>query len=231
MENKEDINKEVNKIIEDADPKEEGEIIIEEPKPEEEKKEIEEPKPREDIEPPKNIKSKPKTIPQQLAEMIESLKVFKDLEATKVKKKAFKMPAGIKRKTKNLKKLMNKNRVQVMILKRSRQIETTIGEINTGQLKVGELIYNAADDIIWMWQGKTPTAVVCDWDMQPLTVTRLMADTNILKTWLHPQTLILRSIVAKTAADSAITKKMSIGAFIIIGVVILVAYYVLRGGT
>ncbi|KKK47920.1 hypothetical protein LCGC14_3150340, partial [marine sediment metagenome] len=151
--------------------------------------------------PPKSLVDKPQSLVEQMTELRGLMKNLTEMDAKKLKKKSFKMPFKVKSVTRNLTKMMEKNKVQVLLLKTTGAIQPTIGEINTGRLIVGESYWNAADDITWGWLGKIPTVIACEWDMQPLTKKRLMDDTNALKTWLHPQTIIIRAIEAKEAAE------------------------------
>lgn len=184
-----------------------------------------------EIKPPKKIDEKPKSIMEEITGIKESLKAIAPMEKQEEKKKKFKIPMNVKRHTRNLKKMMMKNTIQVLILKSTGAMQLTIGEINAGRLIVGEHYYNAADDIIWHWNGKVPTALVTDWDMQPLTKNRLMEETDSVKTWLHPQTIAIRAMMAKIASDTMPGKRMKPAFFIVIGVVLLVVYYLFIGGT
>ena len=197
----------------------------------EEKKEIEVTHKEKNITPPKKIDHEPKSMMEEITEVKESLKALAPINKTDDKKKKFKLPLNVKRQTKNLKKLMMKNKVQVIMLKLTGAMQPTIGEINAGRLIVGEHYYNAADDIIWHWNGKVPTVLICDWDMQPLTKSRLIEETDSLKTWLHPQTIAIRAMIAKLTGDKLPGARMKPAAFIALGVIALVVYYLFVGGT
>lgn len=179
--------------------------------------------------PEKIVSEKP--LLEQVREMKESMDKLTGLEKTKEIKKRFKFPSFVKRQTKNLKKLMEKNHVQVIILKNSGDLQPTIGEISLGRLVVGDSYWNAADNIIWRWMGATPTALVCEWDMQPITQKRLMDETNALKTWLHPQTIMIRSIKAMKADEAKKQFQFKPMMLIILGVVAIAAYWIFFGGT
>jgi len=181
--------------------------------------------------PPEKIDNKPLSMMQKMDRINENLEAITSLESKKQKKKSFKIPGGVKRQTRNLKKLMKKNKVQVLMLRLTGAMDLTMGEINSGRLIVGENYWNAADDIIWHWLGKTPTAIICDWDMQPITKTRLMSETNSYKSWLHPQTIAIRAMMAKLVADKSPGAKMKPAVWIAIGIVGLVMYYLFLGGT
>ena len=206
----------------------ESEKKTEETKKKLEKKE-EQPKPK-PIKPPKSLVDEPKSLVQQMAELNGLMKNLTEMDAKKLKKKNFKMPFKVKSVTRNLTKMMQKNQVQVLLLKITGAIQPTIGEINTGRLIVGEFYWNAADDITWGWLGKIPTVIACEWDMQPLTKKRLMDDTNALNTWLHPQTIMIRLIEAKEAAEKISGKGFKPMAFVVIGIIVIIAYYLFFGG-
>ena len=67
--------------------------------------------------------------------------------------------------------------------------------------------------------------------MQPLTKNRLMETTDALKTWLHPQTILIRVLMAKMAEDKGQGKKIKPIMFIVVGVIALVVYYLFAGGS
>ena len=114
---------------------------------EDEKAQEEPPKPKpKPIEKPKSIVDEPKSLVQQMGELNTLMKGITEMDAKKLKKKNFKMPFKVKSATKNLKKMMEKNQVQVLLLKITGAIQPTIGEINTGRLIVGEFYWNAALD-------------------------------------------------------------------------------------
>ena len=192
-----------------------------------EKEEVE----KKEIKEPEKTTKKPLSLMEKMSSIEENMKALAGPEAIKSKKKNFKMPMNVKRQTKNLKKLMEKNKVQVLLFKTAGQIQPTIGEINAGRLIVGEMYWDAAGDITWQWMGKTPTVAVCEWDMLPITKSRLMEDTGKNKTWMHAQTIIIRMIQAKEAADKVVGgAKMKPAVFIAIGVIGLVLYYLFLGG-
>lgn len=166
-----------------------------------------------------------KSLVEQIAELKEQVNADRGVKADKFRKKSFRFPFKVKRHTRNLKKMMHKNKVQVILLKSTGAIEPTVGEINTGRLIIGNNYWNAADSIIWHWMNKVPTAVVCDWDMQPVTKNRLMQDTDELKTWLHPQTIIIRAIEAKEALEAKGKVKFNPVMLLVIGGALLAMWY------
>ena len=184
----------------------------------------------EPIQEPGNIDEKPKSIVEEMSDMKNKLKVLTDVPGSKEKTKNFKMPSNVKRQVKNLQKMMTKDKVQVLMLKLTGAIHPVMGEINAGRLIVGERYWNAADDFIWFWMNKVPTAIICDWDMQPLTRRRLMDDTESFKSYLHPQTIAIRAMMARLAEDKLGGKKMKLLPLIMLGVAILIGYYMFFGG-
>ena len=212
----------INKVNEEQANEKAEEVKKEQKKEEEVKLKV--------IEKPGSLVDKPKSLIEQMAELNVLMKNLTEMDTKKLKKKNFKMPMKVKSTTRNLTKMMKKNKVMVILLKTTGTIQPTIGEINTGRLIIGDKYWNAADDITWGWLGKTPTVIACEWDMQPLTKKRLMDDTNILKTWLHPQTIIIRAIEAKEAIEKNTGKKMKPMMIIVIGIIIIVGYYLFVGG-
>ncbi|KKN11194.1 hypothetical protein LCGC14_1028980 [marine sediment metagenome] len=140
--------------------KEEKEIKIKVPflkkkKQEEIKEESEEPK--------------KKGFAGQLKDIKETLDIISDKkkQEKKLKKKKFKLPFKVKS---QLKKLAVKGKVQVMLLQRTRNIKPVIGEVRDGMLLIGkDMVYNGSVDATWLWEGKIPTMIVPEWDLQPMT--------------------------------------------------------------
>lgn len=164
----------------------------------EEKKKMDKPP-----EPPKEMKKEePKEkkhgLNQKLKDIDEKLEMITETKkhGEKAKKKSFKLPLGMKGK---LKKLAVKNKVQVMLLQHNKNILPTIGEIKEGLIVVGEKYYNGSDDVIWLWNGKIPTTIIPEWDLQPLTKSLLVKDAEDNKRIAHPQTIIIRALELKEA--------------------------------
>ncbi len=111
---------------------------------------------------------KKKGLVGQLKELNEKIDIISDKkkQVKKLKKKKFKLPFQVKS---QLKKLAVKDKVQVMLLQRTRNIKPTIGEIRDGMLLVNGMIYNGSVDSTWLWNGKFPTHLVPEWDLQPMT--------------------------------------------------------------
>ncbi len=136
------------------------------------KEEIKEPeieeKPEE--EPKEEIEEEPKKkgLVGQLKELNEKIDIISDKknQEKKLKKKKFKLPFKVKS---QLKKLAVKGKVQVMLLQTTRNIKPVIGEIRDGMLLIKDMVYNGSVDSTWLWEGKIPTMIVPEWDLQPLT--------------------------------------------------------------
>ncbi len=111
---------------------------------------------------------KKKGLVGQLQELNEKIDIISDKknQEKKLKKKKFKLPFQIKS---QLKKLAVKDKVQVMLLQRTRNIKPIIGEIRDGMLLIKDMVYNGSVDATWLWNGKIPTMIVPEWDLQPLT--------------------------------------------------------------
>ena len=137
-------------------------------------------------------------LSHRLGEIDEKLDII--TQGTKVKKKLkkkkFKLPFWMKAK---LKKLAKKNKVQVMLLQSNKNIKPTIGEIREGMLIIEDKIYYGSADIIWLWNGKVPTAIVPEWDLKPLTAEMLLEDAVKNKRVIHPQTIMIRAFEFKEA--------------------------------
>lgn len=171
------------------------------------------------IEAPKKIDEAPKGLRSEINDIKEQLKIFNELQDKNIKKKSFSFPRKVKAQTKNLKKLMERNKIQVMLLKQTGSIHPVIGNLKNGMIIIGDQYHNGADDVIWHWEGKTPTAIIPEWDMQPVTKQTLMQSTSELKTWIHPQTIMIRAIEAKEALE----KKKKIGGKALIWIIVIVA--------
>jgi len=187
---------------------------------------------------------KPVGIKGRLDEISETLDIItqKEKAKKKLKKKNFKLPFKVKSK---LKKLAVKNKVQVMLLQRTRNISPIIGEIRDGMLLVGNYVYNGSVDSTWLWRGKHPTHIVAEWDLKPLTPdgideikqvnstnpispTELYKDTVRNNRSAEAQTIILRAIEAKQ--NQMLKKPTSVKAIVITIVIVIIIMAVLFGG-
>jgi len=184
---------------------------------------------------------KPKGLKEKVDELSDAMDVImnKDKQIEKLKKKKFKVPRGVKS---QLKKLAIKNKVQVMLLQRTRNIKPVIGEIRDGMLLVGNQVYNGAVDSTWLWEGKFPTHIVPEWDLQPMTPEGIskMRNTNpITATELYndciknsrssePQKIILRAMEAKE--NQMLKKPVNVKTIVLVIVVTIIVMAVLFGG-
>ena len=185
-------------------------------------------------------KEKPKGgLVSQINELNEKIDIISKRKKTvkKFKKKRFKIPFRVKS---QLKKLAIKNKVQVMLLQRTRNIKPVIGEIRDGMLLVGENIYNGSVNSTWLWRGKYPTHIVPEWDLQPITpegisqmrgrpldAGELYADTIKNDRSSEPQKIIIRAMEAKQ--NQMLKGKASVKAIIIAIVVTIIVVAVLFG--
>ncbi|KKM75549.1 hypothetical protein LCGC14_1389190 [marine sediment metagenome] len=196
--------------------------------PKEEKEDIEPETPKvfekKEIEKPKTIEQKPLGIKEQLTEINKKMNTLAETKGSKIKKKSFKMPGNLKSKLKNLKKLAEKSKIQVLLLKLDGSIIPTIGEIKLGMLLVGDNIHNADGKIIWRWNGMTPTAIVGEWDMQPVTIDTLTKTTEELKSVIFPQKIIIRAMELKEALTDK--KGPSAKAMIWVILIVIVVVYI-----
>lgn len=166
------------------------------------------------------LKNKIDDIHEKLEVLTQEKQVKK-----KLKKKQFKVPMKIKG---QLKKLAMKNKVQVLLLQNNRNMKPTIGEIKEGMLNVGGKSYNGAADFVWLWNGKFPTVIVAEWDINPLSASRLLDVTAKNKSWSDPQKIIIRAVEFKQTLDAG--KKMSGKAIVWIGIAVVIVGYVLFAG-
>jgi len=220
---------------------EEKEIKVRVPFP---KKKKEEPKetPKEPEEKEETEKKEPKKgLVSQMNEIKETLDIIsqKKKSEKKLKKKKFKIPLKVKS---QLKKLAMKNKVQVMLLQRTRNIKPVIGEIRDGMLLIKDMIYNGGVDSTWLWNGKYPTHIVPEWDLQPLTPDGIdeMKETSTMSAQeLHnycikfgrsavPGKIIIRAIEAKQ--NLMLKGKVNMKTIILTIVVVVIICAVLFSG-
>lgn len=170
---------------------------------------------------------------KSLLEEIKDLKKFKEDilgTETELPKKGFKFPGKVKRQTRNLKKLAQKNKVQVILIKRTGDLIPTMGEIKFGMLMVGENFHNGDGDITYRWNGKIPTCIVPEWDLQPVTMDTLMKSTDELKTKIDAQQINIRIIEVKEIMDKLKGNFNWKGLLIIVGILALGYFMFFRGG-
>ena len=177
----------------------------------------------------------------QIQELNEKIDIIseKGKQEKKLKKKKFKLPFQVKS---QLKKLAVKDKVQVMLLQRTRNIKPVIGDIKDGMLIIKDMVYNGAVDATWLWNGKIPTMIVPEWDLKPLTPdgieemkeTSTMSAQNLANYCANfgrssvPGKIIIRAIEAKQ--NQMLTTKVSTKGIILAVVVTLIIAAVLFGG-
>jgi len=192
--------------------------------------------------PPLEEKETPKKgLVGQLKELNEKIDIISDKkkQEKKLKKKKFKIPFKVKSR---LKKLAIKNKVQVMLLQRTRNIKPVIGEIRDGMLLVKDMVYNGAVNSTWLWNGKYPTMIVPEWDLQPLTPegiqemkkTSTMSAQELASYCMKfgrsavPGKIIIRAIEAKQ--NQMLGAKANVKTIILVIVGTIVAMAILFGG-
>jgi len=144
----------------------------------------------------------------------------------KMKKRSFKLPFKVKS---QLKRLAKKNKIQVILMQRNKNFKPTIGELKYGMLVVDkENVVDCPLDCVGLWNGKTPTVILPDWDLRPISWSKLYKQTEEQKSWSDPQKIIIRRLEAKDfLATKALGGKSLI--WIIIGAVVL-GYLIFGGG-
>ncbi len=201
------------------------------------KKKEQEEEPKE--EPPKEEPKK--GLVGQLKELNEKIDIISDKkkQEKKLKKKKFKVPFKVKS---QLKKLAIKDKVQVLLLQRTRNIKPVIGEIRDGMLLIKDMVYNGSVDATWLWNGKFPTHIVPEWDLQPLTPegieemkrTSTMSAQDLMNYCTkfgrsaEPEKIIIRAIEAKQ--NLMLTSKANVKTIILTIVVVIIIMAVLFSG-
>jgi len=174
-----------------------------------------------------------KGLREQLDELNEKINVIAGVKKKKGKVKAFKVPFNIKAQLKNVAK---KKKVQVIYLQNNKNIKPTIGDIKEGMLIVEGKVYDGSSNFMWLWNGKIPTAIVPEWDLQPIhdktlarqiTAEELQSDAIQNKRLSDPQTIILRSMEHR---ESLVGKKLGSKAIIWIVIGGIIAAYILFAG-
>ncbi len=177
----------------------------------------------------------------QLKELNEKIDIISDKkkQEKKLKKKKFKLPFKVKS---QLKKLAVKDKVQVILLQRTRNIKPVIGDIRDGMLLVKDMVYNGSVNATWLWNGKIPTMIVPEWDLQPLTpegieemkATSTLSPSELMAYCLkygrsaEPGKIIIRMIEAKQ--NLMLKGKANMKTIILTIVVVIIIMAVLFGG-
>ncbi len=187
------------------------------------------PVPKIDLPPP--IKEKKQGITQKLDDLNEKLDIITQKKKVdkELKKKNFKLPFKVKS---QLKKLATQNKVQVMLLQRNLNIKPTTGELKDGMLLIGEgknvRIHNGSVDFMWLWNGKIPTVILPEWDLNPIRAGKLYDETVKANRIAEPQQIMIRAMEFKEAMQpQKLTSKAMIWIFIGVAVV---GYALFAGG-
>ena len=168
----------------------------------------------------KGLKSRLDELNEKLDAITEETKVRK-----KLKKQHFKLPFRVKS---QLKKLALKNKVQIILLQNNRNIKTTIGDIKDGMIVLGDKVYNGSSEGIWLWNGKFPTVILPEWDLNPITPKELHEEAIEEKRLADPQTFIIRALMYKEMLQPKTIAGKTIIWVIIGGIVV---FYVLFAGS
>lgn len=184
---------------------------------------------------------KKKGLIGQIQELNEKIDIISDKkkQEKKLKKKKFKVPFKVKS---QLKKLAVRNKVQVMLLQRTRNIKPVIGEIRDGMLLIKDMIYDGSVDSTWLWNGKYPTHIVPEWDLKPLTPdgieemkrTSTMSAQDLYNYCIKfgrlavPGKIIIRAIEAKQ--NAMLKGKANAKTIILTIVIVIIIMAVLFGG-
>lgn len=168
----------------------------------------------------KGLKSRLDELNEKLDTITQETKVRK-----KLKKQHFKVPFRVKS---QLKKLALKGKVQVILLQNNRNIKPTVAQIKDGMILIGDKVYNGSSEGIWLWNGKFPTVLLPEWDLNPITPPKLQEEAVDKKRLADPQTFIIRAMMYKEALQpKALAGKTII--WIIIGAIV-VLYVLFAGG-
>lgn len=188
----------------------------------EKKEEVKVKKEPREIKPPMDVEPKSTGLSSQVRNLNEKLELLTGAKESKTKKKNFKLPMGMKGKLKKLAKL---NQVQVMYLQHNRNIKPLTAEIIEGMVVVGDKVYDGSTDGIWLWNGKIPTLLIAEWDLKPISASRLHGEAVEDGSIAHPQKIIIRAIELKEALQGG--KKLSSKAIIWIMIGVVIVGYVL----
>lgn len=79
--------------------------------------------------------------------------------------KEFKLPGKINR---QLKKLADKGKIMVILLKTNKSVKPIITDIIDGFISIDGVPHNCAMDFVFLWKGKYPCIVLPEWDLNPI---------------------------------------------------------------
>ena len=174
------------------------------------------------------IVEKGPTLRDDVNDMKEMLNIIskKQKVTDKSKKKHFKLPSSVKSK---LKKLAKSNMTQVLLLQANGNLKPTTAEIKNGMVLLNGKAYNGSPMYRWLWNGKYPTFIIPEWDINPIAAAELHKQAVEDKRIIDPQTFLIRAMQHAEVEGMTEKKKLSSKAWIIIGVVAVVLAYVLFG--
>ena len=158
---------------------------------------------------------------KELNEKIEELAPRKKKKESKVRE--FKLPFKTKS---QLKKLAQKNKVQVILLGTNRNIEPMTAKIQDGFIVINGKYHQCTTDFIYLWRGKFPTIVLPEWDLKPIG-TKDFYDAMESGGKADAQQIIIRAIELKESQMGG--KKLGGKAWIWVGVLVVAAFYLLFG--
>jgi len=156
----------------------------------------------------------------ELNKKIESL-----IDNKKYKKnKQFKLPYKIR---KDLKKLAQKNKLMVIMLRRNRNMDPIISEIKNGFTYIDGVPHNCSLDFIFLWKGKYPAIIQPEWDLNPIGTESYYNAVNEGRA-AEPVATVLRMIKDKEILTKTPTNMKT---WIFIGLAIIAGVYVLMGNS
>jgi hypothetical protein len=168
----------------------------------------------------KGLKSRLDALDEKLDNLVLEEKVRKN-----IKKQRFKMPFRVRS---QLKKLALKSKVLVILLQNNRNVKPTIAEIKDGMVILGDKVYNGCSEGIWLWNGKFPTVILPEWDLNPIMPSKLYREAVANNRLADPQTFIIRALMYKEMLQP---KTIAGKTLIWVGIGAIVVLYVLFAGS
>jgi hypothetical protein len=166
----------------------------------------------------------PKGLGQQVKEINEKVDMLTKVSVEK-KNKHFELPRKI---TKQLKKLAEKNKVLVVLLKTNKKVEPIITDIKDGFISINGIPHNCSMDFVFLWKGKFPCIVLPEWDLNPIG-TKDYYDAVRDKRTAEPIAVVMRMILSREALmKKGFDFKWTWIILLIIGVI--AAAYIFLGG-
>jgi len=165
----------------------------------------------------------PKGLNEKVDNLLGKIDVLVDEEGSKEKKKLVKIPRKVRSK---LKKLGKKDMVIVFLLKTNRSIDVTVTTVKNGLILINGKVHNCTTDFVYLYQGKYPTIVLCEWDLQPVG-TKDYYDAVKDHRSSDAQEVIVRMLEAQQAKGSLPAAKLNLKYIVIIALVALVVGFVI----